>query len=103
METLHLTLKKEWFDMILSNEKKEEYRECKPHYHSRLRTKGTYLLKRFDVVEFRNGYAKDAPTIIVEFIKTRIGFGLTQWGAKAGETYYCIELGRILETKNISN
>jgi len=50
METLHLTLKKELFDMILKGEKREEYRECKPHYHSRLRTKGTYLIKRFDVV-----------------------------------------------------
>lgn len=28
---LHLTLKKNWFDLILSEEKKEEYREIK-HY-----------------------------------------------------------------------
>ncbi len=28
---LHLTLKKNWFDLILSGEKKEEYREIK-HY-----------------------------------------------------------------------
>ena len=27
MKTLHLNLKKQWFDMILSGEKKEEYRE----------------------------------------------------------------------------
>jgi len=28
---LHLTLKKNWFDLILSGEKKEEYREIKPY------------------------------------------------------------------------
>lgn len=33
---LHLTLKKKWFDMIASGEKKEEYREIKPHWASRL-------------------------------------------------------------------
>ncbi len=32
MKTLHLTLKKGWFDMIASGEKKEEYREIKPYW-----------------------------------------------------------------------
>ena len=32
MKTLTLTLKKQWFDMIKSGQKKEEYREIKPHY-----------------------------------------------------------------------
>ena len=36
MKTLHLTLKKQWFDMIESGEKKEEYREIKPYWISRL-------------------------------------------------------------------
>lgn len=31
-----LTIKKKWFDMILSGVKKEEYREIKPYYDSRL-------------------------------------------------------------------
>lgn len=33
---LILPIKKKWFDMILSGEKKEEYREIKPYYESRL-------------------------------------------------------------------
>ena len=33
---LILPIKKKWFDMILSGEKKEEYREIKPYYDSRL-------------------------------------------------------------------
>jgi hypothetical protein len=36
MKTLNLTLKRKWFDMILSGEKKEEYREIKPYWASRL-------------------------------------------------------------------
>lgn len=35
MKTLHLTLKKKWFDMIASGEKKEEYREIKPYWIAR--------------------------------------------------------------------
>ena len=36
---LVLPIKKKWFDMILSGEKKEEYREIKPYYDSRLNKK----------------------------------------------------------------
>ena len=32
---LTLPIKKKWFDMIKSGEKKEEYREIKPYYVSR--------------------------------------------------------------------
>lgn len=32
IKTLHLTLKKKWFDMIASGIKKEEYREIKQHW-----------------------------------------------------------------------
>lgn len=36
MATLHLNLKKKWFDMIASGEKKEEYREFKPYWIKRI-------------------------------------------------------------------
>lgn len=36
MKTLHLNLKKKWFDLILSGEKTEEYREIKPHWCNKL-------------------------------------------------------------------
>ena len=35
-KTLHLTLKKKWYDMIASGEKKEEYREVKKYWIRRL-------------------------------------------------------------------
>ena len=46
---LYLTLKKNWFDLILSGEKKEEYREIKPYWEKRL------IGKTYDKVIFRNG------------------------------------------------
>ena len=36
MNILKLTIKKEYFDMIYSEEKKEEYREIKPYWFQRL-------------------------------------------------------------------
>lgn len=36
MKTLYLTLKKKWFDMIVSGVKKEEYRESKVYWLKRL-------------------------------------------------------------------
>ena len=41
-KTLPLTLKKKWFDMILSGEKTEEYREVKPYWVQRLIDKSGY-------------------------------------------------------------
>jgi len=35
MNTLKLTIKKKWFDMILSGEKTEEYRDIKPYWFNR--------------------------------------------------------------------
>jgi hypothetical protein len=36
MKVLHLTVKKKWFDMIASGEKKEEYRGIKPYWVKRI-------------------------------------------------------------------
>lgn len=96
---LHLTLKKKWFDMIASGEKKEEYRDFKPYWISRLCSgfPSAFDLKDFDLVIFKNGYATDAPTIIVKYISGRIGTGKSEWGAEPGKKYFVIELGEIKE------
>lgn len=69
MRILHLTLKKKWFDMIASGEKKEEYRQYKMYWKGRFVKEGYWhsqTCKDFDIVRFKNGYAKDAPTIDIE-------------------------------------
>ena len=86
--TLHLTLKKQWFDMIASGVKKEEYREIKPYWNKRLD-------KEFEFVQFRNGYSKDAPTIKLRCRGIKIDLGWPGWGAPS-EPVYCILLGDIV-------
>lgn len=113
MRVLHLNLKKKWFDMILSGEKKEEYREIKPYWISRLMwtlteyldNEGqvdTSLFQTFDSIIFSNGYAKDRPQFEIEFNRIRKGIGNPEWGAIKGEKYFVLELGKIISTTNLN-
>ena len=95
MNTLHLTIKKKWFDMILSGEKTEEYRDIKPYYNLRL------IGREYDSVVFRNGYARDAPSLTIELKTIRFGTGKPEWGAEEAKTYFVLSLGKIIDTKNI--
>jgi len=94
MRILHLTLKKKWFDMIASGEKKEEYREIKPYWTKRF---GDFLVKiQFDQILFRNGYSKNAPTVRVECNGIDFGYGKEEWGGGHKEVYV-IKLGEIIK------
>jgi len=74
---LRLTLKKAWFDMIASGKKTEEYREIKPWSTSRLMDKHKleddgegkfyYTFRKYDLIEFKNGYGKNAPVMVFKF------------------------------------
>lgn len=118
MSTLHLNLKKRWFDMIASGEKREEYREIKGYWADRLtyhehheritceksledeiyadqhRRFGTGVFKNiYDVVEFKNGYRKDSPVIQFKIKTITWGCGRPEWGAEPGKKYFVIKLG----------
>lgn len=120
---LHLTLKKKWFDMIRSGDKTEEYREIKSYWAARLFyripvpwggfftplsdlakddyqfngwksfTGGAPVFNQFEFVQFRNGYAKDAPYILRKCLGIEIGEGRPEWGAEPGKKYFVIKLG----------
>jgi len=96
--TLHLTLKKKWFDMIASGEKKEEYREDKKYWRNRLVIPGTHPLicKKYDTVIFRNGYSKESPTIELEVKYIGINFGKPEWGGDPNNLQFVIKLGKII-------
>lgn len=106
-KTLHLTLKKQWFDMILSGDKKEEYREIKPYWIGRLSDipKGYSNwdegIKYFNTITLKNGYASDAPEMVIECKGIQIREGNPNWGAEEGKKYFVLSLGEILSTKNI--
>lgn len=107
---LHLTLKKKWFDMIVSGEKKEEYREITGYWVQRLlldKDGNKYRLKeaeeaaqailyqirdckwdihpdvlvKYDTIRFRNGYSKQAPVYECNYWALSIGVGKIELGA----------------------
>ena len=90
---LTLPIKKKWFDMIKSGEKKEEYREIKPYYTSRF---NNATADDFNYVVFRNGYSPFSPDIKCR-CKLRIGQGKEEWGAEPNKEYYILN---ILEVTN---
>lgn len=85
--TLHLHLKKKWYDMIASGEKKEEYRDFKPYYHKR-------LYHPYEYVKLHLGYTKIH--MLFRCIKIDVGFGKEEWGAEKDKLYYVIHLGNKL-------
>ena len=96
MNILHLTIKKQWFDMILSGVKTEEYRDIKPYYNLRL------IGKEYDTVVFRNGYASNAPQFTMELKSITLSTGKPEWGAEESKVYFVLSLGKIINTKNIN-
>jgi len=93
MNILHLTLEKQWFDMIASGVKREEYREMKPYWNKRLMCNK----KQYDKILFRNGYSRNAPRLLIEFTELQSGLGIIEWGAPEGKAVYILKLGAILE------
>ena len=81
--------------MILSGVKTEEYREIKPYYNLLL------IGKEYDTVVFRNGYARDAPSLTIELKAICLGTGKPEWGAVPNRKYFVLYLGKIINTKNI--
>lgn len=96
---LTLPIKKKWFDMIKSGEKKEEYREIKPYYDSRFnfkdeideegRTLHTYQ-SNMNII-FRNGYSSNSPKIKC-YVKITKGTGKEEWGAEPNKEYYVLKI-----------
>ena len=84
---LHLNLYRKYFDAIADGTKTVEYRNRTEYWMRRIEG------REYDTIKFRNGYAKDAPTMLVEYkgykevIRTGYGNGVE----------YEIELGKITE------
>jgi hypothetical protein len=108
---LILPIKKKWFDMIRSGEKKEEYREIKPYYDCRLQNAFGFILAGGQIVYgeavpeeirvpwpvpvvFRNGYSKESPEIVA-YCRLRFGYGKPEWGGNPGTMYYVLEIEKV--------
>lgn len=93
--TLYLPLKKEWFEMIESGEKREEYRAIKPYWMRRLCPKwqscclclnqgiltciGKGLGRSYERVVFSYGYTRRR--MCFNLISVSVGIGNSAWGA----------------------
>ena len=118
MKTLYLPLNAKWYEMIESGEKKEEYREIKQYWCTRIGNEcGKFYHQKFingDItyicsytnrrcrckqannythVRFSYGYTRRTMTFEIESIS--IGKGKPEWGA-AEEDVFIIKLGKKL-------
>jgi hypothetical protein len=106
MKILHLTLKKKWFDMIASGEKKEEYREIGPYwgirfcggewYNFEIEVLHNKISLHPEAVKFVNGYRPNSPSFLIECKGIVVDTGKTEWGAVPGQEYFVIKLGKII-------
>lgn len=117
LKILHLVLKHEWYDMIKSGNKEEEYRAICPYWIMRLmehkngspissKEAGEYAadidtfcwidtsdiqFKDYDAICFHRGYTKE---VMYRYIGDMApGIGRSEWGAPDNEVVFVIKLG----------
>lgn len=122
---LLLPMKKKWYDLILSGEKKEEYRLATPYWKTRVdnivkreedenlsvhqtEDAGNEIKWNFNkpkalVLMFKNGYQKVAPwfTAAVDWYLVRKNAQHPEWGEGEydGKEHFVFHIGQILEIK----
>lgn len=105
MKILDLPLKKEWYEMIESGTKDEEYREIKSYWCKRLIgcpicvchwgessclfPNDVHNKKGYTHVRFRYGYTKR--TMLREIESITIGYGKPEWGAPTDKHVFIIK------------
>lgn len=103
---LHLILKKKWYDMIASGEKREEYRDEKSYWIKRIsRWFNLGMARNHHVVAFSLGYSK--PTMFfrsekIMCLNRRTDFDRTghpEWG-EPDAPHYVIALGERVELED---
>lgn len=109
-----LPIKKKWFDMILSGQKTEEYREIKPYYETKFMNLFGIIIcdgqfvkcsdiglsecqkDEIQTIVFRNGYRKDSPSFTAKCMLA-VGVGKEEWGAEKDKTYFVLKIHEILD------
>lgn len=94
--TLHLTLKRRWFEDIIAGRKTEEYREDKPYWRRRILPWAK--IGKGMIISFRNGYSAASPRILVECLgvenRPMVVEGL---GNGQKQNFFVLKLGRLFE------
>ena len=123
-KTLHLVLKRKWWDMIASGERKEEYREVCHYWAIRLldnkyrwyslntdypkvflwwirehlNHRADIQFRPFEKVCFHLGYTNNTMTFEITSMNVMYGDVCKQeWGAEPNKYYFVIKLGERVE------
>ena len=99
---LPLVLKGEWYDMIASASKREEYRDASAYWERRIPAWWDSWGRRDArprVVEFRHGYARDARRMafVVYDVEERKWALHPHWGEPESQWHFVLHLGRRVE------
>lgn len=105
---IKLAINRKWFEMILSGEKTEEYRDIKPYYEKRLKKlMSKEYGKQADqpIIEnihlFNGGYySEDLPNVKLKFKGIEVREGKEKWRAVSGTKYFVIKLEDIVSLKS---
>lgn len=91
-----LPIKRVWFDMIISGQKKEEYRNTTSRYIAMFQN--AMDENRQFICKLRNGYSKDSPFVIAK-VKLSFGTGNPAWGAQIDKIYCILSILELIEIK----
>ena len=119
-KTLHLVLKRKWWDMIASGEKKEEYRDANHYWAIRLLERqnrwysqnidypndfidwlsfrlahNDIAFRSYENVCFHLGYTNTTMTFLIAYFA--LSMGKEEWGAEPNKYYFVIKLGERTE------
>ncbi|MGN0346940.1 MAG: ASCH domain-containing protein [Lachnospiraceae bacterium] len=101
---LMLSIDRDSFEQLLSGEKKEEYREIKPYYTTRLQKVFPFTrVFRLPIqdgvtrpVSFKIGVSPKAPSFTADCY-LKIGGGQEKWGADPAQWYYVLTVCQITQ------
>ena len=119
-KTLHLVLKRKWWDMIASGEKMEEYRDANHYWAIRLLdrqyrwysqnidypndfidwlclglTHNDIAFRSYENVCFHLGYTNTTMTFRIGYFI--LSMGKEEWGAEPNKHYFVIKLGERID------
>jgi hypothetical protein len=105
MRTLHLTLKKAPFEVMVTGEKDFEIRELTGWIMSRLFDSNGNE-KHYDAIKFTNGYGKDKPYFVTEYRGCEFTDCMNRIFSNGFHLAFCntrikINLGEIIERGNL--
>lgn len=86
---LLLPIKRRWFDMIASGEKKEEYRSITKRYLSMFKNAADENGRFWCIIQ--NGYSKSSPRLYC-YVEASVGYGRQEWGADPETQYFVLKI-----------